>query len=366
MAVGGTNRRGAATLATAVVLAAIATAPHASAQEAPEPIAVDYDAPSGCPDRAAFFGEVTARTPRARAATSGDEKARVLHVRVEKRGEKHAGRLWIEENGASGTAREVSGGSCAEVVGALGLVAALAVDPRASVAPRPAPAAPTDAASGKSTAGTGNPSPEPSNPAREPAREPTKPADPAREADRPSVPRPPSPPQPRHWSIGAGTEISGLADVVVGVRVFGEIDLGGRLFAPSIRIAGARTFAVDRPAAIGSASLAWTTGAIEVCPLRLDLARTVAARPCAGIAAGALQANGSGVATPRDETRAWVAASAHARLVWAPVRALGLELEGGAAFPLLRESFFFDPNVLVYEAPVIAGFGRASVALRFF
>ncbi len=116
-----------------MVVLAIARAAHAQ-QEAPEPLAVAYEAPDGCPTSSAFFREVSARTTRARAAQP-NERARVMHVVVTKRGEEHSGRLWIEDASTASTARSVSGKTCAEVVGALALIGALAVDPRASTAP---------------------------------------------------------------------------------------------------------------------------------------------------------------------------------------------------------------------------------------
>lgn len=349
-------------LAIAFGVGVVAVAGVAHAQTAPEPFTVDYQAPSACPSAAAFFDEVTARTPRARAAAGG-EKARVLHVRVDKRGETHSGRLWIEDNGATSSAREVSGGSCGEVVGALGLVAALAVDPSASVAPRPLPAAATATTPAPATADISATEP----PKAEERRPPV-----AQEPTNASAERPPevssSAPQrgaPSRWTAGAGVEVSGVAGAVGLLRVFGEVDLGGRVFAPSFRVAASRSLPVDRAALLGSANLTWTHGTIDLCPIRFDLATKVAARPCAGITLGVLEAEGSGIAVPKSEIRAWLAASVQGRVAWAPARALVVELEVGALAPMLRESFFFDPNVLVYQAPAIAGFGRVALGVRF-
>lgn len=55
----------------------------------------------------------------------------------------------------------------------------------------------------------------------------------------------------------------------------------------------------------------------------------------------------------------------HGRLVWALARAFAVELEGGGMMPFFRESFFFMPGIPVYEAPVIVGFGRFGVSVRF-
>ncbi|HSO32145.1 MAG TPA: hypothetical protein VLT33_06510, partial [Labilithrix sp.] len=83
-------------LAAGACTAILVIAGAARAQEAPEPLAVAYEAPPGCPTAAAFFREVAARTTRARAAQPG-ERARVMHVIITKRDDEHAGRFWIED-----------------------------------------------------------------------------------------------------------------------------------------------------------------------------------------------------------------------------------------------------------------------------
>ncbi len=315
----------------AIILVSILLTSTAYAQDAPEPIKIDYEAPAGCPSRTSFAGEIFARTSKAREASN--ENARVMHVRVERRGETHAGRLWFDE----GAAREVAGGSCGEVVGALGLVAALAVDPEASMAPRPAPA--VEAA-----------------PATTEKREPERP--------------PPPPPAARsertRFGIGVGVEAAMIANAVGAGRVLGEIELPGALFAPAFRVAVARSLSVDRTPALGTATLVWTKAAIDACPLRFDLVSdALALRPCAGFDIGVLRAEGSGVTDARSRSRPWMSTGAHARLVWSIASAFSLEVEGGLVVPLFRENFFFDPNVPIYEAPPIAGLFRGSAVVRF-
>jgi hypothetical protein len=163
-------------------------------------------------------------------------------------------------------------------------------------------------------------------------------------------------------------EVSALADAVVSPRLFGEIALArdrSRLVAPSARLALARSLAVDRTPAVGRATLRWTTATLDLCPVGLALARTVAVLPCAGATGGVIDADGTDVNGAESRTRPWLTADVQGRLVWAPAALLSFEVEGGAIFPLLRESFFFLPGVPVYEAPVTAGFGRAGVAIHF-
>jgi hypothetical protein len=167
--------------------------------------------------------------------------------------------------------------------------------------------------------------------------------------------------------VGVQGEASAIADVVLAGRVFGELVLGRGVLAPSVRVAVAQSLDVDRQPVIGHATLRWTTGGLDICPIRLALAAAPAidARPCAGLAVGILKAEGDAIGNPESRSRPWVAASVQGRLVWAIIRALAIEVEGGAEAPFVRESFFFEPTVPVYEAPPIAGFARAGVSVRF-
>ena len=335
-------------------------------QEGPEPLAVSYEAPDGCPTSDAFFREITARTTRARVAQPSD-RARVMHVVVAKRGEEHVGRLWIEDANASSTARSVSGKTCGEVVGALALVGALAVDPRASTAPVAATAAVAapegaDAASRSVSAERTADPPAATTEAAAMKQE--------RERERPATSppstSPPSSPRGR-VEVGAQAELAVIAGAVPSGRLFGDLSIGPRegLFAPSIRLAFARSLDVDRSAAIGAATLRWTAAAVDVCPVRVVLARPLAFRPCAGGSAGVLEASGTGFAGAVSRSRPWVTLSALGRLVWEPLPWLDVDLEVGAIAPLFRESFFFAPSVAVYEAPVAAFLGRAGFGVRF-
>ena len=328
-------------------------------QEAPEPLSVAYEAPEGCPTAEAFFREVSARTTRARAPLP-DERARVMHVVVTRRGERYGGRLWIDDASRVGTARAVEGTTCSEVVGALALIGALAVDPRASTAPvAPTSRAQTDAGDALP------PAPAPSKTAVSMAPPPT-----AQRAETPGpgpAPRPAPPPTRVGVAVGVQAEALFVAGAVGSGRVFGDLSFrsADSIFAPAIRLAVARSLDVDRAAAIGGASLRWTVGSLELCPLRLRLAPPLALRPCAGAAAGALDASGTGIAASSSRTRPWGALAALGRLVWEPLAWLDLELEAGATAPLVRESFFFTPSTAVYRAPPVAFLSRAGAGLRF-
>ena len=64
-------------------------------------------------------------------------------------------------------------------------------------------------------------------------------------------------------------------------------------------------------------------------------------------------------------TRAWVAPGLLARASARIVGPLVLEIEGGAAFPLLRYRFYFSPDVTAHVAPTVSLQGSIGVGLQF-
>ncbi|HVY37913.1 MAG TPA: hypothetical protein VHM31_08255, partial [Polyangia bacterium] len=96
-----------------------------------------------------FWGGISSRTERARAARPGEPAMRMT-VRLTRAGAKVHGELRINNPGGHSEARRVDGATCAEVVQSLSLTAALAIDPLAAATPPPASADTTGAtASGK-------------------------------------------------------------------------------------------------------------------------------------------------------------------------------------------------------------------------
>lgn len=366
--------------------------------EESEPLALRYDAAAECPDSRVFFGQIAARTTRVRAPKDG-ETARALHVRLARAaaGTGFIGHLHFEDGSKSTSPRVVEGASCAEVAEALGLVAALAVDPAASTAPvaslPAADAGAVDADGGSSgVTGSNGGAPAGGTDAHAPADgglpRATGPngagagagvSSSSRDASagRDAHPRAPSPHdrvQNTRFGAGVAVEAAGLGAFVPSGRVFLEVVLRDRaeVLAPSIRVFGARSLDVERSrsvgSAVGAATLTWTYAGVDVCPVRVGLGGRLTLRPCAEVNAGVLAADSSGssgVEQPADRRRAWVAADLHGRLAWEPVRFLALELEGGALVPFVRETFLFLPRADVYQAPIIAVFGRAGASVRF-
>jgi hypothetical protein len=168
-------------------------------------------------------------------------------------------------------------------------------------------------------------------------------------------------------SLGAQLEVSTIADVLLSGRIFFGLDAGSPRsgWAPSFRIALGRSGDADARPPVGHATLRFTQAEAEICPWSWALARALVIRPCAAGAGGAVEAKAQGVSRAQDGWRPWIAGSILARVVWAPLAPLSLEADAGAVAPILRDTFVFEPNVLVYQAPPAALLARIGIGLRF-
>ncbi|HSS37940.1 MAG TPA: hypothetical protein VLT58_04155, partial [Polyangia bacterium] len=118
------------------LVAILASVTVAAAAEAtgPVPVRIDFAAPAGCADGDVFWGGISSRTERARAARPREPAMRMT-VRLTRTGGKVHGELRINNPGGHSEARRVDGETCAEVVQSLSLTAALAIDPLAVATP---------------------------------------------------------------------------------------------------------------------------------------------------------------------------------------------------------------------------------------
>lgn len=344
-------------IALALLAALALTAARAGAD--PLPLRVDYQADAGCPGADVFLDEIRWRTSLARLAAEGEE-ALPVRARIERRGGHRTGRLSLGK-GKERIEREIGAESCDEVVSALALVTALAVDPRASTARRP-PALPP-------------PPPPPPPPRTLPPPPPPLPrrlpppqllADPL-----PAAPPPPGPAPAPPWTVG------GRAPVALGVTpralfgggVFAERPFAGALGA-SIRLSGelAGTGSVD----VDGAGVSFLRGLarVEGCALRLRPAPWLTASPCLGVEGGVLHGKGAtgGTITHANEaTVPWAGASLLPRVA-ADVGGAVIELSGGPVFSLVRRTFVFDgptsTTYVIHDVPPVTGWLAIGVGGR--
>jgi hypothetical protein len=267
---------------------------------------VDYVAPAGCPDAAAFSALVRERTTRVREADEGESAQRLrVELRIAEGGA--SGQLTAERDGETSDVRTLRGRTCADVVSALALTAALSLDPSARFSlPTPPPA-----------------------PAPTPARAPTN-----------VVPVAPL----ARWTRARVGATAGLARIVSpGVMPFagvaGEVE-ATRWWRPAVRLSllgASNALATDR-----AATFSWIALELEACPFQLPLGARAALAPCGAAQGGLLRASGRGEPTVYTESRLWTGAGAAAHLSVAISPRWAIDLGAGTLIPFQERDFRFE------------------------
>ncbi|MES1209645.1 MAG: hypothetical protein ABUS79_27225 [Pseudomonadota bacterium] len=342
----------------------------AAAAEAtgPVPVRIDFAAPAGCADGDVFWGGISSRTERARAARPGEPAMRMT-VRLTRAGAKVHGELRISNPGGRLEARRVDGATCAEVVQSLSLTAALAIDPLAAATPA---AAPAPAAGGKATnAPTDEGRAEPVTPAApEPPAPPASagrqepPAAPPRAAEPASPPAPPAPeplppPAPGPETIrtvaprvetrpGSGPALSAAA---VAVRVLSSsVSFGGQVSAGYTSRTSARAPSLTASLSFVAGdffrsgedlAVRWYAASIGGCPGWV-LGGVATVEPCVRVTGGALTATDHNVANQRTSDRWWGSAGVVLRGEVGRGAGFWLRAELGVDFPIVERRFKLD------------------------
>ena len=345
-----------------------------------EGIRLAYSAYAGCPDEDRFLHGVTARTERIRRAAEG-EAARTFVVAVTREPRTIRGVLSITGLDGAVSRREVTGDSCDEVVSALALITALAVDPLAATAPEPPPPVPGPPSSSPAGAPSSNPPADDAVPAGPPvdhlpaASHPPFAPDP-RLADRPpaatSARATPAPTQRLRWA--AGVQWHALGGLVPGWGIGGGAFVDATVPArgplvPSFRASvSALSTRVAFAGAVG-AEIEWFVATLETCPLRLGATSEMGVSFCAAIDAGALRSTGSGLQNNGTVVRPWLAPAALGRVAWAPPGPFFFEGEGGLMTPLTRYSFYVQQSGMsdppLHRIPFAAATFHVNAGYRF-
>jgi hypothetical protein len=353
-----------------------------------ERVRLGYRAPAGCPTRDAFVAQVGRRTSRAEWQSEGDD-LRHFDVRVERHGTRSAtGRLEIRAPGVAAATRNVKGRNCDEVVEALALVTALAVDPKAKTAPLPdlgpepppieppveappPPLEPPPPPPGSDRAGaTGSGAPRTEYVILQLLREPRQLGSAAWPIDGVATPGAPAPRD--GWRAGAGAHggfTTGVGDklaLVITLFVDVAYEATDAVWQPSVRLGA--TLLPDREAQDAGATASFQRFGAELsaCPIRFFLSRSVGLRPCLALEAGVLAGDASGLPGARSDASPWLALGPRARLGYAIAPPIGVELEAGIAVPLVRPSFLFEPDRTVLAVdPVLVTLGGGLTA-RFY
>jgi len=119
-----------------MALLCVLVSPRVRAQAAPDPsMGLKFEAPSQCDDRAAFIARVRSYTSKAQFTE--DVSVRLFAVSIVQAPESLIGNLEIVSESERAT-RTVTGKTCPELLDALALMTALAIDPNALTSPPPA------------------------------------------------------------------------------------------------------------------------------------------------------------------------------------------------------------------------------------
>lgn len=269
-----------------------------------EVVELRYQAPAGCPARAAFEAEILGRTPNVRL---GAPAHRRFAVTIEATADGFRGALVVDQVAD----KELAAERCDDLASALALVTALAIDPSAVVAPRP-----------------------PGLTALLPA-----------------------------WSFELGVDaiVSGGVgpEALFGAMLEGRASVR-RFYAVELAAILGRDTTAEADA---QARFTWLAGLVGGC--RSWQSGSVVADACGHLELGAVRANGQMIINHRDLTRLWLAAGVHGSARYpADTRVFG-QLQIGASAPVLRDRYIFAPNVAIHETPSLTGWLVVGVGVRF-
>jgi hypothetical protein len=274
----------------------VALPARAQATPARERVHLAYDAPPACAARATLEAAVAARAP-AVVFTPPADGARVFAVVITQTDAGYQGSLAVGST-AGTSSRELAAARCDDLVQALALVIALAIDPAALSAP-PAVTAP-----------------------------------------------PPMVVRPSPWRaaalVGGGVSGGVTPGAAPAVAVEARLARRGLGHAALTALLGGS----ERSVGDGDAAFRWLAGRGSLCWQLLH--GPVDADACGHLEMGAINAEGSGIARAHQAARTWLAPGAHAAARWAGRRLL-LEVQGGVSVPILRDRYFFDPGGTIHR-----------------
>ncbi|HEX9297597.1 MAG TPA: hypothetical protein VF881_17265 [Polyangiaceae bacterium] len=342
-----------------LVLSIVALAARARAEQ--EPIDLSYRVYEGCPSEKQFLAQVVGRAAKTLVAT---ERARGRKFVVTVTGQRREtlGRLEIL-SGSDVASREVTGANCAEVISALALFTALAIDPGASTEPSAELLArEKSAAAGRSP---GASPPALTSPAPTPGPESRREPETGGSIDRTLVG------ERAEWLAGAR---AGGAGAFTGGSAVPGTAWGGGIFVQwttpgfgAYRASGAY-FAKNET---GDATFQWIAARLDGCPVRAPLARGLVLEPCVAFELGRVTATAksSPAIDTTTERRWWAAADALGRLRYRPSPWFFLELEGGLVVPFTRYVFVLgtetDPQREVHRVPAAGWVVDLGLGVRF-
>ncbi|MDP9152603.1 MAG: hypothetical protein M3O36_21985 [Myxococcota bacterium] len=310
----------------------------ASSELPPKALSLVYSAPEGCPSEHDFERRVRLR---ARGPAARDAAAATLRIQIAVVGGRHVGRLSLIESDGRSTTKTLNGADCEELVDALSLVAALAIDSDEKTKPAESgehpPKPPAAAVASVTPLGSS-------------------------EQERSHGTQPSS-----RTGLGLGALVAvGPAPswLVGGALAFDWSPFGASAFAPAFEIDLAAAESLNEVRIGGTASFTWLNVRADACLLRVPLGPALRLRGCFVGAFGVLHARGSNALHPATSSRGWLSVGGAAGLE-APLGAR-LALHGlvGVEAPLRRDSYAFGVDQF-FTVPAATGTGSISLLAYF-
>lgn len=293
--------------------------------------ALELVAPEGCGSEAELSASITRRSDRIRIDPTSDRRLRIA-IRTE--GARTRVELQLTQPTGRRSTRKLRASSCDEALEAAALVAAVSLDPTASMALEPAE--------------EDKPPPAPPPVAKPPPD--VKPPAP------PPPPPPPPPPRAPRWS--AGGVVVGEAHwapapealLGPGLVVYGSYEVVS-LLAPTLRVKGSvgywsRRVAIDNPGLVRFTLRSLTT---ELCPVRLGVA-VAGVLPCGFWMEGRLWAAGRRFPVTHEYDRPWSAYGGSLVGWYRPVSPLEIQASFLVGATRFRDSSFLsEPFQYIHE-----------------
>jgi hypothetical protein len=312
---------------------------------------LEYAVDPGCPGRSTFVDQVRARSPRVRFA---DQPGNLWVFRIEAAIQNgRASGKWSSRRGKeTGVPRTVDADGCADVVAALALMTALAIDTQAPQAEPPAEV-PTSEHVPRATRAPTHPEPRAAVPVETPLR--------GTELTSPAM---------AIGAHGTGTAWPGSTPVFLpgGAALLEGTWPIDSLWAPAFRLSiGFAASPTVRPA-VGDARFTLASGQLDACPMRWALGRETWVRPCVALQAGRLTGTGlpgAQISVTQSASGPWWAVAQFLRLHAGVGGGWAFELQAGIAEPIVRDAFAFrDPDVEAVRVPRVVPTLEAGVALQ--
>lgn len=325
-------------------------------------VSTTYVAPPACPTEAEFAKRLLARLVGPRGA---ERPRRSLVVRITGQADgQFVGRLSLVTAEGGSTTKTLAAHNCDELVDALSLVAALALQTDETAvsggdlasAPSAASAAPAGARSA-APAPPGPPAASASATAAVPREvQETRPGEGSENEDR---------------SLRLALQLGGLAALGVAPNVL----VGGGLgldwaplatgpFRPALGLGVVAAAAPDVVRSDGRASFVWLAARVNACALRFDFGRSAALRVCGLADIGVVNARGSDTVDPRSSSRGWLSLGVSSQAEFPLSERFALVALVGAEAPLRRDLYAFGPSDF-FLVPLLIATGSMSVAAYF-